>query len=361
MIGFNKIYNEDVISGIERLNPKSIHCCVTSPPYYGLRDYKLPPSNWPEITFSILGFPVTIKEQECCLGLEKTPMEFVGHIVFIFRKVKEALRNDGTLWLNFGDSYAGSGKGAWNNKNAGQKEVYIPDTDSPQVKLKIPNGIKPKDMIGIPWMVAFALRDDGWYLRMDNIWNKPNVIPESVNDRPTKCHEFFFLLSKSKNYYFDAAAISEECSPNTHMWISQDVANQVGSFRANGGNKTNGPMKALTPKYKQEEVGSGNRNNPSFNSSIVLPVERRNKRSVWTIPSASFSEAHFATFPKNLIVDPIKAGCPEEGVILDPFMGAGTTAIVARKLNRNYIGFELNPYYIKIAEKRLYEELGMFP
>jgi len=201
----NIIHNHDVITGLDLLEPKSIHCCVTSPPYFGLRNYNLPPSQWLEITFSMFGFPVTIPAQECCLGMEQTPMAFVAHIVFIFRKVRTALKDDGTLWLNFGDSYNGTGcKTHQTDKSPKQKTSKGAITQG----LKILNGIyKPKDLIGIPWMVAFALRDDGWFLRMDNIWNKPNPMPESVTDRPTKSHEYFFLLSKSKKDYYDYKSI----------------------------------------------------------------------------------------------------------------------------------------------------------
>lgn len=398
----NTILNEDVLTGLNKIEAKSIHCCVTSPPYYALRDYKLTPTNWPAVTFSLFGMSVTISEQECCLGLEKTPMEFVGHLVLIFRKVKEALRDDGTLWLNLGDSYAGS----WGNysphssaplegwsKSRLDRPSYDDRTWRPPNSKKLPN-LKTKDLIGIPWMVAFALRDDGWYLRSDIIWYKRNPMPESVTDRPTKSHEYIFLMSKSEKYYYD------------HKAIMQDVENQMGSDRVPG--KTNGTMKAKASwngsgfdrgktgemmqtrggiknlpegqerlaNFRDNQRGRGSRKSgnkerkdrpcaPEGNGkhqmgSVPWEGMKANKRTVWDVTTKPFKEAHFATFPEDLIVDPIKAGCPEGGTVLDPFMGAGTTALVARKLNRNFIGFELNPEYINIAEKRLDKELGMF-
>lgn len=374
---FNKIFNEDVITGLDKLDAKSIQCCVTSPPYYGLRDYKLPPTKWPEINFSILGFPVTVKEQECCLGLEKTPMEFVGHIVLIFRKVKEALRDDGTLWMNLGDSYAGSWANyGGQNRSAGKQRQIVSGSRVPNEAWEnktdfLPPGakgfdnIKSKDLMGVPWMVAYALRDDGWYLRSDIIWHKPNPMPESVTDRPTKSHEDIFLLAKSQKYYYDAESIAEPFADSSLERLRQDIANQKGSNRVPG--KTNGPMKAVglntnRSSYKAGSSSSMNNGEHISKSNEGLPVKEcgRNKRDVWTVTTKSFNEAHFATFPEDLIIDCIKAGSPTNALILDPFMGAGTTALVARKLNRNYIGFELNPEYIKIAEKRLHSELGMF-
>jgi len=304
MIEINKIHEGDCTDGLSKLPDKSVNCCVTSPPYYGLRDYGV----------------------EGQMGLEATPEQYVDNMVKLFTEVKRALRDDGTLWLNLGDSYAGSGGAGY--QFGDPKKPKISHFDNPNKKI---NGYKSKDLIGIPWMVAFALRTDGWYLRQDIIWHKPNPMPESVTDRCTKSHEYIFLMSKSPKYYYDNEAIAE------------DTVTQDSGVRDRDNSRLNN-----TPG--RTRMGGLTTND----------YERRNKRSVWTVNTMPYSEAHFATFPEKLIVDMIKAGCPEGGTVLDPFMGAGTTAVVARKLNRNYVGFELNPKYIEIAEKRLYDELGMY-
>jgi DNA modification methylase len=335
----NKILNIDCKEGLLLLPDKSINCCVTSPPYYGLRDY------------GSLGQ----------IGLEETPEIYVHKLVDVFREAKRVLKDDGTLWLNLGDSYNGVGqKNEQSSKSIKQisnRGAIIQDAK----KIKV---LKPKDLIGIPWMVAFALRADGWYLRQDIIWHKPNPMPESVTDRCTKSHEYIFLLSKSKQYYYDAESIKTVIADTTVQRLMQGIENQKGSDRVPG--KTNGNMKAvgnLRKGYDHRVTGdkkfvthSGNRDA----EGNIIGGGMANKRSVWTVNTMPYKEAHFATFPEELIVDCIKAGCPEGGVVLDPFMGAGTTALVVRKLNRNYIGFELNPEYIRIAEKRLHTELGIF-
>ena len=306
----NTTYNMDALAAARLLPDDCVDCIVTSPPYYGLRDYGV----------------------DGQIGLEETPEVFIDHLVTVFRELWRVLKPEGTLWVNMGDSYAGSNRGA--------------------------DDVKPKDLIGIPWMLAFALRTDGWYLRQDIIWHKPNPMPESVTDRCTKAHEYIFLFSKSAKYYFDAEAILEPCSPNTHARISQDLQKQIESHRANGGKKTNGPMKAVSRKTRM--AGAGVKNNPSFETCCVMPVTERNKRSVWTVSTKPFKDAHFATFPEDLIVPCILAGCPAGGLVLDPFNGSGTTRIVANKLGRNAIGFELNPKYIEIENRRRSKELGMF-
>ncbi len=316
----NTIYNSDCLEGLKTLPDKSVHCCVTSPPYWGLRDYG-------------------VDDQ---LGLESTPEEYVQKMVLIFNEVKRVLRDDGTLWLNIGDSYAGSGKG-WNtqaptiNKDHQRMHKIIKPFKS--------DIIKPKDLVGIPWMVAFSLRNSGWYLRSEIIWYKKSVMPESVTDRPTKCHEQIFLLSKAKKYYYDYEAIKERA-----VYDVDGNGTIERTDRVNPNNKripgtfNNGIRKTYNNKTKTAKKIDGT----------------RNKRSVWEVNTLPFKEAHFAVYPEKLIVDCIKAGCLEGGIVLDPFMGSGTTAVVARKLNRNYIGFELNPEYIEIAERRLEKELGMF-
>lgn len=294
---FNKIYNEDCITGLAKLPDGSIDCCVTSPPYWGLRDYGC-------------------DEQ---IGLEETPEEYVSKMVSVFREVKRVLKPEGTLWLNLGDSYAGSGGAGY--QFGDPKKPRISHFSNPNLKV---DGCKPKDLVGIPWMVAFALRSNGWYLRQDIIWHKPNPMPESVTDRCTKSHEYVFLLSKSSSYYFDSEAIAE---PTT----TQDNTNR---------NRDRTRLNKVPGRIRMAGLKTNN-------------YETRNKRSVWTVNTKPFAEAHFATYPEELIEPCILAGCPEEGIVLDPFMGSGTTAVVAVKNNRQYVGFELNNDYIKIAEKRI--------
>lgn len=332
MLELNCCHNIDALSGLKQLASESAHCGVTSPPYYGLRDY---------------GAAGQIR-------LEPTPEEYISRMIEVFREFRRVLRDDGTLWINIGDSYAGSRKGgAAYPENAGN---YKQGTNRGMIGQSATTHVgwgncKPKDLIGIPWMLAFALRADGWYLRQDIIWYKPNPMPESVRDRCTKSHEYIFLFSKSPHYYFDQESILEPVSPSTHMRISQNLAEQIGSFRANGGAKTNGPMKAVSRKTKQGEIGIV-KNNASWDTSCCLPVERRNKRSVWTVTTQPFKEAHFATFPPELIKPCIQAGCPEGGTVVDMFMGSGTTLVTANELNRNCIGFDVNLVYCDMANRR---------
>ena len=292
----------DCIESMRGMAAGSVDCCVTSPPYYGLRDYG----------------------HEGQIGLEETPGAYVSKLVEVFREVRRVLRDDGTLWLNLGDSYAGSGKGAWANKDGGQKEVYIPDPDGPEARMnKTPIGLKPKDLIGIPWRVAFALQSDGWWLRQDIIWHKPNPMPESVTDRCTKAHEYIFLLSKSERYHYDADAIAEESvEPN---------------------------------RTRNDRVGGSSHSERGQHSEggFTFGSETRNKRSVWTVATKPYSGAHFATFPPKLIEPCILAGCPAGGTVLDPFGGSGTTAAVANEHGRNAVLCELNPAYAELARKRL--------
>lgn len=324
----------DVRDKLRDLGDESVHCVVTSPPYFGLRDY------------GVAGQ----------IGLEATPEEYVDEIVSVFAEVRRVLRPDGTLWMNLGDSYANDGK--WGGHTGGKHVKAL--RCSPIGRNKRYTGLKPKDLIGIPWRVAFALQADGWYLRRDIIWHKLNPMPESVRDRPSTAHEYLFLLSKSERYYYNAEAILEPVSPNTHARLSQDVAAQVGSVRANGGAKTNGNMKAVGRGPKTQAPGTGVKNNESFAAAVCLPVTHRNKRSVWSLATEAFSEAHFATFPPALVEPCVLAGCPAGGTVLDPFGGAGTTAMVADRLQRNAILIELNPSYAEIAHKRIDKDAGMF-
>lgn len=329
----SKIICNDALEALKKIESGTVHTAVTSPPYYGLRDYGV----------------------DGQIGLEQTPEEYITKLVEIFREVKRVLRDDGTLWVNIGDSYAGSGKGAWKNKTA-QKESYVPDPDSPQIKMpKTFDGCKPKDLIGIPWMLAFALRADGWYLRQDIIWEKPNCMPESVKDRCTKSHECIFLLSKRPHYYFDAEAISEPIAGSSTKRYLQNLEAQKGSDRQQG--KTNGPTKAALPrfggnKYKSLKNYPDSDKFRTKSGEIYTPTARRNKRDVWTVATRPFKGAHFAVFPPELISPCVLAGSPKGGIVLDPFFGSGTTGEVAQSFGREFIGIEINADYCQMASAR---------
>jgi len=319
ILEINKIYNMDCLEGMKQIPDNSIDCCVTSPPYWGLRDYGV----------------------EGQLGLESTPEEYVAKMVEVFREVKRVLRKDGTLWLNLGDSYAGY----WGDKKAREENrPSMADTNgwtngfNMNARPDFHNAfdemkIKPKDLVGIPWMVAFALRADGWYLRQDIIWAKPNPMPESVKDRCTKSHEYIFLLTKSAQYYYDNEAI-RETAKNANKTISLGEK----SFS------------------KRQAKGVGVEPSGNGKSDNYTVKEYRNKRSVWTVATKPFKGAHFAVFPPALIEPCILAGCREGGIVLDPFMGSGTTGLVAKQQNKNYIGFEMNSDYCDIANKRIHDQ-----
>ena len=307
------IYEGDCIEQLKRLADQSINTCITSPPYWGLRNY----------------------QEDKQLGMEDTPEEFISNLVDVFREVKRVLRDDGTVWLNLGDTYCGTGhKGNYTDPKHkegrnGQKIALNNKID----------GLKSKDLVGIPWRVALALQQDGWYLRQDIIWHKPNTMPESVKDRCTKAHEYIFLLSKNKKYYYDYEAIKEDAKrPNERQIFG-------GSKAKNNTIKKDDPMSRGGSEQWGREI-------------ITSP--KRNKRSVWTVPTKPFKGAHFATFPPELIEPCILAGCPEGGVVLDPFGGSGTTGLVANAHNRNTILIELNKEYIEIAKKRLSHNEDMF-
>ena len=295
LVTYSKIIIGDCMETLKKIPDESLNAVVTSPPYWGLRDYQR-------------------KNQ---IGLEETPEAYASHLVEVFRKIKRVLRDDGTVWLNLGDSYCSSRPmGTSGNENVGGKRyaeakdawdfgrtgaTSVTGDNSFRGRGKVVAGLKQKDLVGIPWRVAFALQADGWYLRQDIIWHKPNPMPESVQDRCTKAHEYIFLLSKNQKYYYDVEAIKEdghEC--------------------------------------------------------------RKNKRSVWTVNLKPFKQAHFATYPPDLIEPCILAGCPKGGTVLDPFGGAGTTALVANRNERNAILLELNEDFATIANKRLADEFGMF-
>jgi len=293
---FNKTLHGDCRETLKELPDKIVNTVVTSPPYYGLRNYR----------------------EDKQLGLEETPEEYVSSLADIFDEVWRVLRDDGTVWLNLGDSYSGSGKGIAGNicKTHDQQNM-----DGIHSKI-VPEGLKPKDLIGVPWRVAFELQKRGWYLRQDIIWHKPNPMPESVTDRCTKSHEYIFLLSKNKNYYYDNEAIKV---PVKDDWGTRD--------------RTDG-------KYHNDGTGL------TPHSGLEKSYETANKRSVWTVNPKPYKDAHFATFPPDLIEPCVLAGCPKGGVVLDPFMGSGTTGLVAQELGRKWIGCELNKDYIEMQKIR---------
>jgi DNA modification methylase len=315
----SRILTGDCLSILPTLPDHSVNCCVTSPPYFGLRDYG----------------------HDGQIGLEPTPDEYVSKMVQVFREVRRVLRDDGTLWLNLGDSYNSPGP----SNHGKSKEVHRGtgvDAWTQGIATKRVKGLKPKDLMGIPWRVAFALQADGWWLRQDIIWHKPNPMPESVTDRCTKAHEYVFLLSKSERYHFDAEAIAEP------------AANPEG-FKYEGGyremmqhNEREGRLRAdgSTAQHSRTETGAV----PHFASGHG---DKRNKRSVWTVSPKPFKGAHFATFPTELILPCVLAGCPAGGTVLDPFNGAGTSGLVALSNGRNYVGIELNPEYVALSMERM--------
>jgi DNA modification methylase len=301
----------DVLTTLPTLEAESVHCCVTSPPYWGLRDYGV----------------------EGQLGLEPTPDEYVAKMVAVFREVRRVLRDDGTLWLNLGDSYAATTKGSGGPDSSstlvGTKAEHNGQRMTPRKMLL--GSLKPKDLVGIPWRVAFALQADGWYLRQDIIWHKPNPMPESVRDRCTKAHEYIFLLAKSERYYYDAEAVGEETSART---LERDRYTRGGNNKAIG---------VYTSGARKDNNTARHINHSST----------RNRRSVWTVTTKPYKGAHFATFPPKLIEPCILAGCPVGGTVLDPFTGSGTTGAVALEHGRKFVGVELNGEYIELAKARI--------
>lgn len=317
----------DVFDKLKELDDNSIDCVVTSPPYWGLRDYGVPGQ----------------------LGLEPTYQEHIKNIVEFFRIMKPKLKDSATVWLNYGDSYAATINGTKVKDQIKNKVQfagkYLIKGDDRTFRDKpfstIQGFLKPKDLVMIPNRIAIALQEDGWWIRSEIIWHKPNPMPESIKDRPTSAHEKIWLITKNKKYYYNADAIREPCTESTKQryksgWNGNEKRDYV-SGKQNHFSKYIG-----TEKSKQDAL------------------KGKNKRNVWTITTKSCKEAHFATFPKDLIEPCIKAGCPEGGVVLDPFGGSGTTGIVAKSLNRTAILIELNPSYIEIAKKRIDKELGMF-
>lgn len=309
-----RILTGDCRTMLATLEAGSARCCVTSPPYYGLRDYG----------------------HDGQIGLEQTPDAYVAELVAVFREVRRVLADDGTLWLNLGDSYASTG-GAHGGREDNQRGVGAKRTHDAgagdQANRRAPQGLKPKDLIGIPWMVAFALREDGWYLRSEIIWHKPAPMPESVTDRPTKAHEQVFLLSKRERYFYDLEAIREPAKP----W-------NAGQLRA--------------PKMGAERIhGAGK---AGVNVKTYDEIKGANARTVWTIGPEPFAGAHFATMPPELALRCILAGSAKGDTVLDPFTGAGTTGLVADRNGRHFVGTELNQTYADMARDRIRRDAPLF-
>lgn len=331
----------DVRDKLRELPDESVHCVVTSQPYWRQRDYGV----------------------DGQIGLEPTPEEYIAELVGIFTEVRRTLRSDGTCWINIGDKWASGGNGGGGSYMADRGEAWAHAKGSKGWRSP-PAGYKDKDLVGIPWMLAFALRADGWYLRQCNIWAKPNCMPESVSDRSTISHEYVFHLSKSNDYWYDADAARTPAAPSSETRLAQDVESQAGSDRANGGAKTNGPMKAVQRQTDKQRGHS--RKHAGFNdrwdqlSRDEQQAAGANLRSVWWISPAQYAEGHYAVMPDRLAELCIVAGCPGDGVVLDPFGGAGTTGLVADRLGRDAVLIELNPTYAEMAERRIRGDAGMF-
>lgn len=337
-----RIHTGDALEVLRTLPDESAHCCVTSPPYWGLRDYG----------------------HDDQLGLEGTPEKYVEKLTQILREVSRVLKNDGTLWLNMGDCYH-SRCGHRNDTSRWENCPIQPTAKGTHMEVVSPNrlpqaGLKDKDLVGIPWRVAFALQADGWWLRSDIIWSKPNPMPESVTDRPTRAHDYIFLLAKNKSYFYDADAIKEPVTGGAHSrgdgvnpkaLLGDDHPRNVDCrYKAPGQPENTGLRKhGIRPKQ-----------NSSFSAAVSGLVSCRNKRSVWTIQTHPFPAAHFATFPPSLIEPCILAGCPKGGTVLDPFSGAGTSGLVALRNGRQFVGIELNPEYVEMARRRIENDAPLF-
>ena len=380
VIGDATLYTGDALKTLRRLPDHSVHCVVTSPPYWGLRDYGT--GRWVGGDASCdhrprdgkqgstgqradRAFTGAKPQRQICsrcgakredqqIGLEASMRHWTRALVRVFREIRRVLRRDGTLWVNVGDSYC-HGPG----RDRGPTTADGPKVPSSLARRVVPlrrrggGAVKPKDLLGMPWSLAFALRNDGWWLRNDIIWHKLNPTPETVFDRCTTSHEYLFLLSAARRYYFDAAAISEPASPNTNPRTAKIKAPDGWDTGpgAHGRFHRQGREKGQTRKLAA--IGSGVKNNGSFDAALISMVERRNRRSVWPITTQAFPGAHFATFPRKLVEPCILAGCPKGGVVLDPFSGTATTGEVALSLGRRYIGIELNHDYQRLAEQRL--------
>lgn len=337
------LLNGDAAAMLDLLPDASVQCCVTSPPYFGLRNY---------------GHAGQI-------GLEKTPEAYVASLVNVFSEVWRVLKPDGTLWLNLGDSYAANGGAHGGRKDnqpgVGAKETHL-NGSGDREKRRAPTGLKVKDLIGIPWMVAFALRSAGWYLRSDIVWHKPNPMPESVTDRPTRAHEYIFLLTKSTKYYYDADAIREQASPALIKQVEEGYNGHATKDFASNGVQNGSAVKSRIidgARKRVDKQRGHSRRHDGFNDRWdgLTKAEQMalgaNKRDVWSVAPASFKGAHFATFPPKLIQPCILAGSRPGDVVLDPFLGSGTTAEVALSLGRKCYGIELNPEYLPLIHQRV--------
>ncbi|WP_439858072.1 DNA-methyltransferase [Pseudomonas syringae] len=389
MSQLHQILVGDCIDMMRTLPDESVHTCVTSPPYYGLRDYGV----------------------DGQIGLEETPAEFIARLVDVFREVRRVLRADGTIWVNMGDSYATGGRGGGGSYMAERGDAAWKGKGSATGWRSAPAGFKHKDLMGMPWRLAFALQDDGWYLRQDIIWHKPNPMPESTRDRCTKAHEYLFLLSKSRRYHYDSDAIREPANltgkGNANGYRGGAYVNSSTFDKAEGGKRTSsgntvpnngvgwghGTDKALRNRQRVTvptgwDTSTGEGGHGAFHKDGAERKRRdsfkredskreqaipgqskgthrpdrdesthdtatRNKRSVWTVATHAFKEAHFATFPPDLISPCILAGAPRGGVVLDPFGGAGTTSLVSMQEGRRSIICELNPEYAALARARI--------
>lgn len=354
----------DVRECLRKLPTESVNCVVTSPPYWSLRDYGMPGQ----------------------LGLEPTPEEYVANMVAVFREVRRVLRNDGTLWLNIGDCYATGGGRVGDAPGGGKQGEAWRLRGLMTTPNRMPlDGLKAKDLVGIPWMLAFALRADGWWLRQDIIWSKPNPMPESVRDRCTKAHEYLFLLSKSGGrpnlwratdtleWAYQRPDLSETIGdPPLPRWRGFDYYYDAAAIRESAGYPSDRPQNSFAReqpdipfqkpqkrKNRTVRLGVDTHGGAQGSGYMEYPEDTRNKRSVWHIPTAPFPEAHFATFPPALVEPCILAGCPEGGIVLDPFIGSGTTAMVARQLGRRAVGIDLNGEYLEMAVRRIGAQMAL--
>lgn len=335
-----RIYQGDCLEHMEWMADETVQCCITSPPYFRLRDYGV----------------------EGQIGLEETPEEYVRKMVEVFREVRRILRPDGTLWLNLGDSYAGSGKGGgesfegerrnWNAVAVGSLSV-----DRMGSRHCSYAGLKPKDLIGIPWRVAFALQADGWYLRQDIIWRKPNPMPESVTDRCTKSHEYIFLMSKSPKYYYDHEAIKEPAVGQNEHDLTGPGYKAPGQSAQTGSRSKRDSFKRIDSKRAQVIPGQSVGTHREDREESTYDTTTRNRRSVWDVATRPYKGAHFATYPPKLIEPCVLAGSRRGDVVFDPFGGSGTTAAVALRHGRRAITCELNPEYVELIKQRTGREL----
>ena len=392
-----RLIQGDALEVLRGMDAESVNCCITSPPYWGLRDYGT--SQWIDgrddcdhsesrpsrraasvASSGLDGGKATVhashqfkgdcghcgaRRIDAQLGLEPTPEAYVSRLVEVFHEVRRVLKRDGTAWINLGDSYAANTKGSGGKANStlnAQRDdagVVIGKsivTFEPRQFDLSACALKPKDLVGIPWRVAFALQADGWYLRSDIIWSKPNPMPESVTDRPTKAHEYLFLLSKSERYYYDAAAIAEDASVAMIQQMKQGYNGTGTKDYESAGVQNPSSVKAriIAGKAATSPRHDGNTWNENNGRGFIPSGVTRNRRTVWTIATEPYPGAHFAVMPEALVDPCVKAGCPRDGTVIDPFCGSGTVGVVALRHDRNFIGLDLNPAYLDLARARIY-------